>query len=192
VRNAATNEVATYSNSSLAPLRIINAARSPKGITALRLKFAIDVSLDKIKLFGAAVEEFVKERPREFIKLSAFRVALIEADLGFVQYVLILQHQDSWQNIGAIKQSQADVASFCLELSKKLDMRYVAPPMPVNLSLASQYEHGTVDAPIASDALSSDTATNETRAYTSQDNVKRVIDFFSEPPGTFSGDKKTV
>lgn len=193
VRNAATNEVATYSNSSLAPLRIINAARSPKGITALRLKFAIDVSLDKIKLFGAAVEEFVKERPREFIKLAAFRVALIEADLGFVQYVLILQHQDSWQNIGAIKQSQADVASFCLELSKKLDMRYVAPPMPVNLSLASsQYEHGTVDAPIPNDALGSDTATNETRAYTSQDNVKRVIDFFGEPPGPFSGDKKTV
>lgn len=88
VRNAGTNEVATYSNSSLAPLRIINAARSPKSITSLRLKFAIDVSLEKIKLFGAAVEEFVKERPREFVKLSAFRVALIEADLGYVQYVV--------------------------------------------------------------------------------------------------------
>lgn len=140
LKNAATNEVATLSNSSLAPLRIINAARSPKAVKTLRLKFAIDVSLDKIKLFGSSVEEFIKERPREWIKMACFRPTLIEADLGFVQYIVVLQHQESWQNIGSIKKSLADVASFCLELSKKLEMKYHTPPIPVNLSLdAAKY-----------------------------------------------------
>lgn len=41
------------------------------------------------------------------------------------------------QNIGPILQSKADLSSFCLEVSKKLDMRYESPPMPVNLSATS-------------------------------------------------------
>lgn len=36
--------------------------------------------------------------------------------------------------MGPILQSKADLSSFCLEVSKKLDMRYESPPMPVNLS----------------------------------------------------------
>ncbi len=31
-------------------------------------------------------------------------------------------------------QSKADLASFCLEVSKKLGMRYESPPMPVTVS----------------------------------------------------------
>jgi hypothetical protein len=33
----------------------------------------------------------------------------------------------------SIFESKAEVASFCLELSKKLDMRYQSPPLPVDL-----------------------------------------------------------
>ena len=40
-----------------------------------------------------------------------------------------------WQNIGPILSSQADLASFSLEVSKKLDLRYHQPPKPVHLSL---------------------------------------------------------
>lgn len=39
-----------------------------------------------------------------------------------------------WQNVGPILSSQADLASFSLEVSKKLDLRYHQPPKPVHLS----------------------------------------------------------
>jgi hypothetical protein len=35
-------------------------------------------------------------------------------------------------------ESKAQVASFCLELSKKLDMKYTCPPLPVDLALVKR------------------------------------------------------
>ena len=136
VRRAATNEVATHSNGSLADSRIINANRSPQAIACVYLKFACDVPYDRIMFFKTVVEAFVKDRPTEWISFLAFRATRIEADLGFIEYVVVLQHVEKWQNGGPIAQSKADVASFCLEAMKKLDMRYVAPPKPVNLNIA--------------------------------------------------------
>ena len=139
VRNAATNEVGTYDNGSLASLRIINAARSPKAVVYVKLKFGIDVPYEKVKIFGTVIEHFVKDRPREWIKLVGFRATVVEADLGYIGYVLVLNHVESWQNVGAILQSQADVASFCLEVSKQMDMRFIAPPMPIDLNMENMY-----------------------------------------------------
>jgi hypothetical protein len=34
----------------------------------------------------------------------------------------------------SILESKAQVSSFCLELSKKLNMRYTSPPLPVDLA----------------------------------------------------------
>jgi len=138
VRCAGTNEVGTYANGSLAGLRIINAARSPKAIASVRLKFGLDVPYEKVKVFRTVVEQFVKDRPREWLKVLGFRATAVEADLGYIQYVVVMQHVESWQNIGAILQSKADVASFCLEVSKKMDMRFFAPPMPIDLRVADK------------------------------------------------------
>ena len=44
---------------------------------------------------------------------------------------------ESLQDVGDVLQSKADVASFCLEVSKKMGMRFVAPPMPVDLSMVN-------------------------------------------------------
>eukprot|EP00557_Chaetoceros_sp_GSL56_P005248 CAMPEP_0176505866 /NCGR_PEP_ID=MMETSP0200_2-20121128/16732_1 /TAXON_ID=947934 /ORGANISM="Chaetoceros sp., Strain GSL56" /LENGTH=1081 /DNA_ID=CAMNT_0017905467 /DNA_START=263 /DNA_END=3505 /DNA_ORIENTATION=- len=129
-------EVATYSNSSLAHSRIINAARSPKAVTFVYLKFGIDVPYSKVMICKEVVEKFVKDRPRQFLKIDGFRATSVEADLGYIKYVIILLHVDSWQNIGEVLQAKADVASFCLEVQKKMDMRYVAPPMPIDLSIS--------------------------------------------------------
>ena len=49
VRLAATNEMASYSNSSLAHSRIINAARSPRAETYVYLKFGIDIPYSKVR-----------------------------------------------------------------------------------------------------------------------------------------------
>jgi len=42
---------------------------------------------------------------------------------------------ESWQNGVAISNSKADLQAFANELAKQMDMRYVAPPMPVDLLL---------------------------------------------------------
>ena len=135
VRYAATNEVATHSNGSLAQSRIINAARSPKAQVYVYMKFASDVPYDRVMLFKSVIDSFVKDRPREWIALSGFRATRVEADLGYIEYVIVLQHVEKWQNIGTILNSKAEVASYCLEVQKKLGMRYEAPPLPVNLGI---------------------------------------------------------
>ena len=63
--------------------------------------------------------------------------------------MVVLQHVEKWQNGGPIAQSKADVASFCLEAMKKLDMRFLAPPKPVNINMAQ----GTPEIPSEWEAL---------------------------------------
>ena len=134
VRLGATNECATIANSSLALSRIVNAARSRKAIVYVNLKLGIDVPYAKIQVFKNAVESFVKARPREWLSCHAIYATRVEADLGFIAYVVELQHRDSWQHVGGILESKAAVVSFCLEVQKQLGMRYRAPPTPVDLS----------------------------------------------------------
>jgi hypothetical protein len=56
--------------------------------------------------------------------------------LTYVEYVVHLIHRESWQSALSIYESRAEVTSFCLELSKKLDMRYESPSVRVDLMAA--------------------------------------------------------
>jgi small-conductance mechanosensitive channel len=134
---AATNEVATFSNGSLANARIINAARSPEASISFNLKFPIAASYEKLKIFRNALEEFVKARPREYLTFSGFRCTRIEADLGFAEYCIAVSHRESWQNLRSILASKAELASFTLELSKKMNLRFISPPMPVDIRMSN-------------------------------------------------------
>jgi hypothetical protein len=67
VRFAATNEVATIANGSLAASRVINAKRSPLANCYVYMKFSVHVPYTKVLIFRKAVEDFVKERPREWV-----------------------------------------------------------------------------------------------------------------------------
>ena len=133
LRYAGTNEVATQSNGAMAQSRIINANRSPRAFVSINMKFASDVAYEKVMLFKTVIENFVKDRPREWLAMAGFRAVRVEANLGYIEYTIVLQHMEKWQNIGVILNSKAEVASYCLEVQKKLDIRYESPPMPVNL-----------------------------------------------------------
>jgi len=111
------------------------------------MKFGIDVPYEKIILFRSAVESFVKARPREWLQFLAFRANQIQSDLAYVEYSIVMQHVEGWQNIGAILTSKADLSSYCLELSKKLDMRYEAPPLPVNLGFPNSTDTSQIQVP---------------------------------------------
>jgi len=167
VRFATTNEVATYSNGSIAPMRIINANRSPKAIIHILMKFWLETPFQRIKVFRTALENFVNARPREWVALVGFRATRVEADFGYVEYRIICQHREAWQNIGPILQSKADLSSFSLEVSKKLDLRYVSPPMPVKLT-APGFNH--------SGLISNYSSENETKEPRSAENTLTADD----------------
>lgn len=192
----ATNEVATYSNGSLASSRIINAARSPKANLSFNLKFPIDASLEKLRTFKITIEKFVKSKPREvcfcsgcFVILQDNHQLTLLCSLSYTQSgplfllfvpqelrqilalwnilcllsigvrshvtelsttvivnpaMILLSHsshilfdalKESWQNIAAVLESEAKLASFALELSKRLNLQYSSPPLPVDLSV---------------------------------------------------------
>lgn len=135
IRFGSTREVATVSNGSIARCKIINANRSDKAQLLIYMKFGVDVPLSKVVRFKSAVHQFIQDRPREFLKSVFFRLTRVETDLGFVEYVVVVQCRDSWQKITSVLESKAKVSAFCLEVQKKLDMRYISPPMPVNLSV---------------------------------------------------------
>ena len=131
---ASTNETATIANSTLAACRVINGARSPKASISISIKFPLESSYKKLQVFRGAVEGFVKARPREWRAFNSFRATRVEVDLGFVEYSICTEHRESWQAAGIISQSKAELTSFCLELSKKMGMRYRSPPKPVDLT----------------------------------------------------------
>jgi hypothetical protein len=93
------------------------------------------VSYQSIKIYQKALESFIKDRPREWVALLAFRSTEVAVDKGYVEYIAFAQHRESWQNIGACLDSRAELASFGLELSKTMGIRYHSPPMPVDLSM---------------------------------------------------------
>jgi hypothetical protein len=75
------------------------------------------------------------QQKREWMAMSGFRATRVEADQGFVEYIVVAQHRESWQTPGALRTSMADLSSFALELSKKMNIRYRSPALPVDLSV---------------------------------------------------------
>lgn len=46
-----------------------------------------------------------------------------------------VEHRESWQQTAALLTSKAELSSFALELMKKMNIKYRAPPMPIDLSM---------------------------------------------------------
>lgn len=120
-------------------------ARSFNAQISCTIKFPIDAPYEKLLVFKKSIEQFILSRPREFSSFIAFRATTVEADLGYVEYIVYALHRESWQEAPTIAQSKADLSSFALELSKKMDLRYRSPPMPVDLTLLKQASGMSVD-----------------------------------------------
>lgn len=133
-----TRERCSLANGSLAQSRIINGARSPQAQFLIPFKFPINTPYDKILIFKAAVEEYLKARPREWLMMTGFRAAKIAPELGFIEYVMHVLHRQAWQEHNALQDSKANFQSYCLEVSTQLDMHYSAPPLPVDIRYPQQ------------------------------------------------------
>lgn len=130
-----TNEYATISNGSLSNERIINAARSQQACLNFVMKFGLAVPGETVQQLKDELMAYVKDKPREWLAFSAFRMTRIEADLGFVEYKIVCQHRESWQQIGALLESLAALQSFAFERSRALDMTYKAPSRPIEMKM---------------------------------------------------------
>jgi hypothetical protein len=128
-------EYATISNGALSSARIINAARSPRGLLNFSMKFGLTVAAETVAAFKEQIIAEVKSKPREWLSFAAFRMTRIEADQGFVEYKIVAEHRESWQQIGALLTSLANLSAFAFELSKEMKMGYKAPVMPVELKM---------------------------------------------------------
>ena len=133
VRFTTTREVATYSNGSLANTRIINLKRSERANVYMNLKFGVDATSEQVEEFKNRVIQFTEDRPREWASVVACRCIRIEADLGFMEYHVALQHRDSWQSLPGILRSKGVFLSFALETQKELGLKYSAPRLPIDV-----------------------------------------------------------
>jgi hypothetical protein len=71
---------------------------------------------------------------------------------GFFLYLTFLKTRSTGQHPAALKTSLAELSSFALELTKKMNMRYIKPPLPVNLSVI-QREGENIDMAMAMNLL---------------------------------------
>ena len=92
LRFAATNEVSTVNNGSIAGSRIINFARSQKALVTLNLMFRSEATSQQISLFRAAVEKYVEDNPRVWSSMVAFFIVKIDPDAESTEYLLRFQH----------------------------------------------------------------------------------------------------
>ena len=59
-----------------------------------------------------------------------------------MEYAVIGRHRAPWVAYGELLQSRADLMHFSMELSKKLDIWYRNPPVPVDLTFAASSKVG--------------------------------------------------
>ena len=90
-----------------------------------------------------------------------------------IEYVVHLIHRESWQSELSIFESKAEVTSFCLELSKKLDMRYESPAIRVDLTTdpTGEIDHYKMQSSVVGNTNTTSTWCNPNFHQHSQDNV---------------------
>ena len=86
-----TQERCSLSNGSLANSRIINWARSRQAQFHLFYKIPIGAPYEKIVILKNAIEEFMRARPREWLRFNGFRANRIEIEKGYIEYVIVIQ-----------------------------------------------------------------------------------------------------
>ena len=134
VRLGSTREYATFTNGSLASSRILNLKRSEKPNIYMYLKFTMNVSQEQLDEFRRRIIVFIKDRPREWIKVVSLRCTDVETEQQYLKFALIVQHRESWQSFATIQTSKGDVYIHALHLQKELNMNYTAPKVPVQLT----------------------------------------------------------
>ena len=117
----------------------------------------------------------------------------------FIEYEVIAQHVESWQIIGQVLQSRADLSSFCLEVMKQMGMRYNSPSMPVNVTFQHEDHAGESNSNFneGNDDLTEETILGNKSQFSINDpKMKALTSLFKtaspKPPDTGLSDRPLV
>jgi len=133
LRYAGTNEVSSLNNFSISNSRIVNLGRSPRALIKLSIPFNIDATHEQINTFREKVEHWVRARPRTWHGLVHFRTNALDANAGYVEYTLVVQHIKSWQDIAPIMVQKGELLKQCNKISDSLGITYDSPPSRVDM-----------------------------------------------------------
>jgi Mechanosensitive ion channel len=140
-----TNETASLSNGALANSRIINWSRSPQAQLHIFLNFPLETPYEKLVVFKVAVEEYMKARPREWRALKGFRTSRVYADRNYLEFTIVIQHREAWQEFGRVLDSKANLTSYCQEVARQLGLQYQAPVLPIEMRFSKEGDEGSGD-----------------------------------------------
>ena len=91
-----------------------------------------------------------------------------------MQYAIIGRHRMAWVNFADILQSKADLMHFSMELSKKLDIWYRNPPLPVDLSIMGGGGGGGVGSDFIAESMARAAEENQRQAPLSPNSEKTL------------------
>jgi Mechanosensitive ion channel len=136
LRFAATNEVATINNSSVANSRIVNCSRSPKAQVTINVKLLLDASQRQLEELRLKIELYLEES-RVWVGLILYRAEDINNEIGYVVMTYRAQHIKSWQELAAIMSHKGEWQRFANTTADAMGILFDIPPiqmMPVGVS----------------------------------------------------------
>jgi Mechanosensitive ion channel len=136
LRYAATNEVATINNSSVANSRIVNCARSPKAQVTINVKLLLDASQRQLEELRGKIELYLEDS-RVWVGLILYRAEDINNEIGYVVMTYRAQHIKCWQELAAILAHKGEWQRFANKTANNMGILFDIPPiqmMPMGVS----------------------------------------------------------
>jgi len=96
----------------------------------------MDVPNDKLHKFREEVLTLIRNRPARMDWLPcAFRVISVNDQLGFLDYIVIVDHRESWVAWDQVHCSESDLIGFGIAFAKELGIAYQQPILPIQMNL---------------------------------------------------------
>jgi len=133
LRFAATNEVATITNGSLAQLRIHNGNRDQNALVTVPLFFQVTTTHEEVMQFYHTVEAFINENDQAWKRIKFFRTESLNTALGYIEYRLRVEHVHSHQATPKIMIHKGELMRFCLHEMLKRDIHAITSHSPIDL-----------------------------------------------------------
>lgn len=79
--------------------------------------------------------------------MTHFRTDDTDPDMGYVQYVLKLQHIKPWQDMPTILVQRGEFIKYCNRIAEAIGITYGTPPSMVDMILSDKSERDPGDEP---------------------------------------------
>jgi hypothetical protein len=127
LRYAATNELATLVNHSIANSRIVNHARSSNALVTVTIRLRLNSTTEEVENFKQSITKYVASLPRVWSDLLIFRVQSVNCDSQYVEYMMRFSHVKTWQDLGPIFINKGELERYCIKVAENLGICWQDP-----------------------------------------------------------------